>query len=466
MLRGAGQMSAPAAHSILWGVWRSGWRGPLAATFEAWRAEKADLDDLVGAVDLLLMEAEWRRGGNEGACLEMLEASTPHQHVQGVISKWARGYVAAESIAVHLWDREKVERNRPELAKCMGHFPEMSRWAQPGSGNHWRKLGSLVEHVDALVDVVTSSSMPMSMIQLIERFAEGARQWLKVAGGAKADVLRGAVHQRRWWPWEFLLECGAFIGYTSVRLTVALQEALGSGARVVTVEVDPVQACIARHFIDLAGCARSVEVWIGQFRDVLGRSVEELGARALGFVFLDYRGTVFHLDLEALERLTAPAPDGIAVADNVVLPGAPLYLWRMTRHPAWSTMVWALQEFLEPGVEDWMCVSSYKAPLFPEVPAPPPGWTRLSWHTDHMRRRAQGMRPGERGMTEEDRSSYAEEIRTTYRAAGIEAAAWAGSAPQQQQRVRFERRLGGGAAEEGADGGRPHIWPVWGQGLT
>merc|ERR1711972_201390 len=101
-----------------------------------------------------------------------------------------------------------------------------------------------------------------------------------------------------------------------------------------------------------------------------------------------------------------------------------LYIWEMTRHAAWDTSVWALQEFLEANVEDWMCVSAYLAPDFRRPAVAPPGWQQLSWHTDHMRRRAQGMRPGERGMAEVDRVLYAEYIRSTYRQAGIEARPW------------------------------------------
>jgi len=213
------------------------------------------------------------------------------------------------------------------------------------------------------------------------------------------------------------------------------------GVPVVSVEVDPVQGCIARHFVDLAGVSNSAEIWIGQFRDLLGRPVEEFGVRTMGLVFLDYKGTIFHIDLATLERYAALAPGGRAVADNVALPGAPLYLWEMTRHPAWETSVWALQEFLEANVEDWMCVSTYLAPDFRRPASAPPGWQQLSWHTDHMRRRAQGMRPGEQGMAEVDRVLYAEYIRSTYRQAGIEARPWT-EAPPQRLRHGLDRGSG------------------------
>lgn len=432
-------MSSPIAHSILWAAWQAGEGFDVFQLFAEWSAGGADPDDLAGAADLLLMDAEWRRASGESVLLEILEKANPNPHIQGTISKCARGFVLDEAVATHVWDQEKIARNRPELAKYMGHFPELEKWSQPGSGNHWQKLGSLVEYVDAGADLVTSSGMPLSLVFHIERFAEGARRWLKIAGGGKAELLRDAVLGRKhgWRPWETILECGAFVGYSSIRLASALQEASCGSARVISVEVDPVQACIARHFVDLAGCSNAVEVWVGQFRDVLGRTVEEFGRRALGLVFLDYKGTSFHVELAKLERLAAPAPHCQAVADNVVLPGAPLYLWEMTRHQAWATIVWALPEFLEPNVEDWMCVSAYLSPTLERPPPAPPEWVALSWHTDHMRRRAQGMRPGESHMTEDDRVGYARRVRALYQTVGVKAIPWASGGAQ---RSRFESR--------------------------
>merc|ERR1712222_216262 len=82
------------------------------------------------------------------------------------------------------------------------------------------------------------------------------------------------------------------------------------------------------------------------------------------------------------------------------------------------------------------------------LPHAPPGWQRLSWHTDHMRRRAQGMRPTESGgMAEVDRISYARYIRDHYIAAGIEATPWTES-PVQRSRFEYLVDNAGGRADE------------------
>merc|ERR1712139_590823 len=99
------------------------------------------------------------------------------------------------------------------------------------------------------------------------------------------------------------VELGTFVGYTAVRLARAsCMQSQGSRA-VVTVEVDPVQACIARHIIDLGRLSCTAEVWIGQSRDVLPRLLEEFSLRGVGLLFLDHKGQVFHADLAYAECL-------------------------------------------------------------------------------------------------------------------------------------------------------------------
>merc|ERR1712187_358051 len=196
-------------------------------------------------------------------------------------------------------------------------------------------------------------------------------------------------------------------------------------ARVLTVEVDPVHACIARHFLDLAGCSQIVEVSIGQVRNVVPKIIDEFGARVLGFIFMDYKGSIFHSDLEFLEHLGALAVDALESADNVALPGAPLLLWHLAFCPSWALTAYAMMEFLEPNTEDWMALGRYLG-YVGEAPTPPASWRRLSWHTDHMRRRAVGLRPTEGDMFEEDRVAYSRHVRRHFLAAGIEAIPWSG----------------------------------------
>uniref|UniRef100_A0A7S1WLI2 catechol O-methyltransferase n=1 Tax=Alexandrium catenella TaxID=2925 RepID=A0A7S1WLI2_ALECA len=300
---------------------------------------------------------------------------------------------------------------------------------QPASGNHWQKLGSLIEFVEERLPwaVPTMPGSAVHFARLLETFAQSREHWLKVAGGAKAEVLEHSFTSRVWKDFEVAVECGTFVGYSASRLAVQMHRHGGgpAAARVITIEVDPVHACIARHFLDLAGVSFVVEVSVGQVRDVVPRLVDCFGARALGFVFMDYKGSIFHADLELLEHIDALGIACVELADNVALPGAPLLLWNLAFGPSWDLHCYAMTEFFEPNTEDWMAVGTYKGRLG-EAPPAPVSWQRLSWHTDHMRRRAGGLRPTEGDMFEEDRIAYSRHVRRHFLAAGIKATPWRG----------------------------------------
>merc|ERR1711862_407452 len=134
-------------------------------------------------------------------------------------------------------------------------------------------------------------------------------------------------------------------------------------------------------------------------------------------------GTIFHSDLETCERLAILPLQSHVVADNVALPGAPLLLWRFARSPSWRLTAYAMTEFFEANTEDWVAVGSYTGVglNYKDVVDPPVSWQRLSWHTDHMRRRASGLRPAEGDMFEEDRVAYSRYVRQHYLAEGIQA---------------------------------------------
>lgn len=429
------QMNAPGAHSLLWALWAAAHPAHLGEVFEGWLRRGVDLGDMSTASDVLLMDAEWRRDRQELFWLSLLSASSRTGAPQAVISKWAAGASVPPWVCNDAgpWDVSKVERNKPELAKYMQRYELLRKWVQPTSGNHWDKLSTLIEFVDERLPrgAPAMPESPLRLLGLLETYAQSREHWLKVAGGGKAEVLEHAFASRRWEPFEVAVECGAYVGYSASRLAVQMWRR-GCGApcmtRVVTIEVDPVQACIARHFVDLVGLSQIVEVCIGQVKDVLPRVVESFGGRSAGLIFMDYKGSIFHQDLALLERIGGVARGGVEIADNVALPGAPLLLWHLAFSPSWELTAYAMMEFFEPNTEDWMALGTYLGPLGPAPPAPA-SWRKLSWHTDHMRRRACGLRPTEGDMFETDRVAYSRYVRRHFREAGIEAVPWTGPVP-------------------------------------
>lgn len=216
-----------------------------------------------------------------------------------------------------------------------------------------------------LLEHVVSSTWPADaalVCEEIERFAEDVlasdEQWLKVAGGEKTGVLCAAVESalRRTAPSGMcsVLEVGTYCGYSSIRLASMLMKMSPPG-KVVTLEVVPLHAAIARCLAMHAGCAHIIDVWTGHSEDVLPSLHQRYNGSPPGFaaVFMDQRGSRYVMDLEMLLQLSLLRAGAVVVADNVLKPGAPLYLWRTVHGGDFQTEIATLQEFAMP-VEDWM----------------------------------------------------------------------------------------------------------------
>lgn len=175
--------------------------------------------------------------------------------------------------------------------------------------------------------------------------------WLKVAGGEKACVIDNIISRHR--P-KLVLEFGTYVGYTSTRMALQLAQ---WGGKVVTMEMDPVNATIARNHIELAGLSHAVTVQLGHSDDAVQIVLDTYGERSVDMVFMDQRGTAFHDDLQQLERLGILSEPAVVVADNVLKPGAPYHVWRIGSMPHYRTDIIDLREFGSAPVEDWMTVS-------------------------------------------------------------------------------------------------------------
>jgi len=174
-------------------------------------------------------------------------------------------------------------------------------------------------------------------------------------------------------PWSWVASSATRLPVSARCCDNALRQEPGVAApeaRIVSVEVDPVHAVVARHFLDLVHLAVVVEVQPGFVRDVLPLCGEAFGWQALGLGFMDQKGTAFHADHALLRGLRAWQPGAGAgcVADNVLRPGAPVYVWSLAQmasgsdarvsSPTSAAVFWSLPEFLEEsdGVEDWMAL--------------------------------------------------------------------------------------------------------------
>lgn len=260
------------------------------------------------------------------------------------------------------------------------------------------------------------------LLATIEHFGSGRARWLKVAAGAKAAVLTRALKQRPLADGEIALELGGFVGFSAARLACTIDAELQTSMRspwVVSVEKDSGCALFATSVLEQGGVASLAEVWNGRASDLLPRILEEFGAGSVGFAFFDHSGSVYHEDLASLEDLGLLAPNAVIVADNVLKPGAPLFLWHI-HSGAYDVTLLSVPEFVQTSIEDWLAIctwlGAHRACRSDPLPG---GMLKLAWQGDKMRRRSERS-----GVSVAEWSEFARQMRRELNSRGIEAIPW------------------------------------------
>jgi catechol O-methyltransferase len=141
-------------------------------------------------------------------------------------------------------------------------------------------------------------------------------------GDEKGELLDDAV--RRAAP-RLILELGTYCGYSALRMA----RVMPAGARIVSIELSPDYAEIAREIWRHAGIDDRARVVVGMLDggatlDVL-EAEHRFGSQAVDFVFLDHGKDAYLPDLELLLERGWLRPGTVVVADNVKNPGAPKY---------------------------------------------------------------------------------------------------------------------------------------------
>ena len=138
-------------------------------------------------------------------------------------------------------------------------------------------------------------------------------------------------------------------------------------AGIIAMEVGPVHVLIARSAVAIGGLNHAICEWAGHSACLIPRLANEWGIPGaqsscrscrLG-IFLDDRGSRFHEDLAQLDNQLLPQPDAAVIADNVLNPGAPLWLGCLARAPAYYTHVVRVCEFGELH-DDWMTATMWQ----------------------------------------------------------------------------------------------------------
>mmetsp|Transcript_3666 Transcript_3666/g.6508 ORF Transcript_3666/g.6508 Transcript_3666/m.6508 type:complete len:472 (+) Transcript_3666:88-1503(+) len=436
-------------HALVWASWRGACPQKGWDLFNAWGEQGMAFDP--ETFGQLLVDASFSRDApREARLAHLMQQSCGYDELHGVLA-WCEGCTP------------RAEGPDIDMKFDMRVAPDGKL-----RGTH-AKFAQLVTHV-----ISSDVGGPWPLLAAVQVFAEngglgGLRSYLKIAG-SRADKFDEAVKSKRFRAGEVAVEYGTFLGTTAIRLADRASKMYADlgytrSLLVVSFEVDPLHLCISRWMIELAGLSWATEVWPGIGADAAKRAIDELGQAMFGVVFFDHRGTKYHEDLAQLEKMQALSPGSLVLADNVLRPGAPQFLWRVHCHDSYEATTWAFMDNTPFPAEDWLSVAKYVGPGW-QHPWPPAALERLSWDSDRWRRRSQ-----EGGLRVSDWSAFAHHAAEELARFGIEAQPWFDPnapppvAPEGEDDAEDQEwAKGGDGDEQGAAAKDSSHWPSWGAG--
>lgn len=250
-----------------------------------------------------------------------------------------------------------------------------------------------------------------SIHKAIESFTQEQELWLKLAGDEKGAVL-DAVLAMQDKP-KLVVEVGLYVGYSSTRMASQMK---AWGGRVISMEVDPFHAVIARNTIEWAGLSDHIEIWVGHSENLIPRLRERLPDKAIDILFFDQQGTKMHTDLERIRSFNLLSDRAVVVGDNVLRPGAPQFMYWTCAGGPYDTQIVSLKEYKQEIVEDWMSISHYQ-PQSLQAHSPmviPEAVEQLAHDTDGIR-----WQSVEQKVSEEQWDSHSQRMRREFAACGI-----------------------------------------------
>jgi len=229
-------------------------------------------------------------------------------------------------------------------------MPKLMRDWQVGDGRE----EALAQHV-----LATARQGDLDdVIRTIDRFCYEQSFMINV-GDEKGEILDAAV--RRTDP-KLVLELGTYCGYSALRVA----RAMGTDARLVSVEFNSANAAIARRIWDHAGVGERLTVVVGTLGDggaTAGRLEAEQGFAkgSVDLVFIDHDKNAYLPDLELIVERGWLHPGSVAVADNVKFPGAPKYraYMRQAEGSEWRSVEHSTHAEYQTLLKDIVMVSDY-----------------------------------------------------------------------------------------------------------
>ncbi|XP_075691051.1 catechol O-methyltransferase A-like [Rhinoderma darwinii] len=217
-------------------------------------------------------------------------------------------------------------------------------------------------YLERIRDFLSGTTRPVRMLQYVQRCAKYGDalsvisaidsycsnvEWAMNVGDKKGEILDAVVLETR--P-HYVLELGTYCGYSTVRIA----RLLPPGARLITIEMNPHYAQVARELLQHAGLDAQVELLVGSSSVLIPQLKKKLDIEKFDLVFIDHWKVSYLPDTKLLEEYGLLKSGSVLLADNVTCPGAPDYLKYVRNSPQYRSKYFPAQlEYLqvEDGVE-------------------------------------------------------------------------------------------------------------------
>ncbi|XP_038046411.1 catechol O-methyltransferase-like [Patiria miniata] len=197
-------------------------------------------------------------------------------------------------------------------------YTAITQVAFPKLWRDWWYWNTTEDRLLAYVKKTATEGDPASVLAAVEKYNRDY-EWTIMLEPDKTKKLEEVVKEAS--P-EVCLEMGCYIGCSAL----AIGAQLPPGGRLITTEIDPRIADIARQLISFAGLDQVITVCNVKAGDLIQALRSDYSVDKLDFVFLDHFKQLYHPDLKRLEANHLLRKGTVVMADNTVMPGAPDFL--------------------------------------------------------------------------------------------------------------------------------------------
>lgn len=159
---------------------------------------------------------------------------------------------------------------------------------------------------------------PQSVLDNIDKYCR-EKEWAMNVGDEKGLILDKVLQETTA---SMVLELGTYCGYSAVRIARLLKP----GARLLTIEMNPANADVARQIIEFAGVQEKVKILQNNTEHIIPKLKTDHGVDHFDFVFIDHFGDRYLPDTKLLEECCLLRKGTVLLVDNVSFSSAAEFL--------------------------------------------------------------------------------------------------------------------------------------------